>query len=200
MDRAQASGWTSYSLQEGREVRKLRQSVPKPGLTATILVKEKAELNSCFNGFSVLVEKVKTNKQISGYITQLQGELWREIKQSKEHEKEALFWASVVRKAFLEEVAREKTWMKRQRMPHRYVGGRWFRGTKKQWMNPEWACLHLLCALSTNSRVWHSESSGQNVCCLNKSKYKGLSTDPNIISSTTINRKHMRACSVMSIL
>ena len=102
MDKAQASGWTSYSLQEGREVCKPRQSVPKPGLTATFLVKEKAELNSCFNGFSVLVEKVKTNKQISGYITQLQGELWREIKQSKEHEKEALFWASVVRKAFLD--------------------------------------------------------------------------------------------------
>ena len=131
MDKAQASGWTSYSLQEGREVCKPRQSVPKPGLTATILVKEKAELNSCFNGFSVLVEKVKTNKQISGYITQLQGELWREIKQSKEHEKEALFWASVVRKAFLEEVAIEKTWMKHWRMPHRYVGGRWFRETKK---------------------------------------------------------------------
>ena len=83
MDRAQASGWTSYSLQEGREVRKLRQSVPKPGLTTTILVKEKAELNSCFNRFSVLVQKVKTNKQISGYTTQHQGELWREIEQRR---------------------------------------------------------------------------------------------------------------------
>lgn len=62
--------WLNLIQPARREgVCKLRQSVPKPGLTTIIPVKEKGELNSCFNGFSLLVEKVKTNKQISGYIT-----------------------------------------------------------------------------------------------------------------------------------